>query len=396
MGESSRVRPLAAGVLLTVLLLSPALGTAGATAASEPFSVGLGTVPRGVAVDPTSGVVYALLYLNGTTVALEPSTFQVFGIVSTPSPYAIADDPATGDVYVSGGQGSPSVSVLDSSANSVVATVKGAGTPYALAVDDPDGLLFAADTSSESLYAIRTSTDVVAARLPVGATSALAVDPNTHEVFIGNLSSRSDAVVAYSAQTLKVVGTVSIPFPPEHVAVDPSTGLVFVASGGEQGSSAVNFLAMNETTMQVAYGIRLGQAPGVVVVASSPDVYVSDAGQNRLYELDGSTGRVLLNSTGDPSDDVDYTGITAMAFDPVSGNLYITEQGVTGLVVLATGIPVAASSGSELTYAYLGVAATAVVVGALYVMLRRQPRAAPDAGRRASGLARAKTPALQG
>jgi len=381
---------LTAGVLLALLPFSLALGTVAATTAPVPFSVGLGTVPRGVAVDPTSGAVYALLYLNGTTVALEPPTFHVFGTVSTPSPYAIAADPAAGDVYVSEGQGPVSVSVLDGSANSVVATVKGAGTPYALAVDDADGLLFAADTSSGSLYAIRTSTDVVAARLPVGSTSALAVDPDTHEAFVGNLSSGSGTVVAYSAQTLKAVGTVSIPFPPEHLAVDPATGLLFVASGGEQGSSPVDFLAINETTMQVAYGSRLGQAPSVMAVATSPDVYVSDVGQNRLYEVDGSTGRVLMNSTGDSSNGVDYTGITAMAFDPVSGSLYITEQGVTGLVVLATGVPVAPSSGSDLTYLYLGIVATAVVAGGLYVMLRRKPRAAPGASRPAP----AKTLAL--
>ena len=113
-----------------------------------------------------------MLFLNGTTLALSPLTFTVFGRVATPSPYAVAVDSVTGLVYVSQGERA-SVSVIDSSGNTVVSTIDGAGTPYAMAVDEPQNLLFAADTAGNSLWIINASANTVVSRVPMGDTSAL-------------------------------------------------------------------------------------------------------------------------------------------------------------------------------------------------------------------------------
>jgi DNA-binding beta-propeller fold protein YncE len=367
-------RPGVASLVAAVFLLS-ALHAAAADGSPTLTSVDLGTVPRGVAVNAATGVVYAVLYLNGTTVALDAQKLQVFGRVSTPSPYAIALNPLTGDVYVSQGE-KASVSVLDSSANQVLSRVQGAGTPYSMAFDYVENLLFAADTASNSLWVISGSTYNITDRLPMGDTSALAVDPSAHLVFVGNLSSgfKSGSVTAYSTSALRAAWTLPLPAPPRNFAVDPTTHILFVTSDGANGSQS-NFFAINETSAQVVYSARVGQSPDIVTSAASPDVWVSDAGQGRLYELDGTTGEVLLNSSGTQQDSAAFAGITSMAFDSGSGRLYITERDSTMLLVLGTTLP-APSPAFDLTYLVIGVVvagAVAAIVAAGLVRRRRPP-----------------------
>jgi hypothetical protein len=107
-------------------------------------------------------------------------------------------------------------------------------------------------------------------------------------------------------------------------------------------------------------------------------VYVSDVGTNRLYELDGSTGEVLLNSTGGSG--VSFAGITAMAFDRNTSALYVTENDVMNLVVVSP------ASSSLTPYAYLLLATPAVAsalagyLAILYVRRRARSRARSTEG----------------
>ena len=333
--------------LLASLAFLPSVAAA-SSASPTVSSVSLGTVPMGVAVNSNSGVISTVLFLNGTTLTLSSQTNEVIGRVATPSPYAVAVDSVTNRVYVSQGQGA-SVSVIDSSGNTVLATVQGAGTPYAMVVDEPQDLIFAADTGSNSLWIINGATNTVESRIPMGDTSALAFDPTNHEAFIGNVSSDSSSgsIMVVSSDNLSVIRTMPIPIAPRSFAVDPVSHLLFVT--GTQNGAGIDFLAINDDTFQTVYQLHLGDSPQLITAAVSPDVYVSDPGVNRLYELDGTTGTLLLNSSGSSSGGVSFAGITAMAFSPVSGSLYITENDVTSLIILSAG-----ATSSPLLFAPVG------------------------------------------
>jgi len=331
-----------------------------------------------VAVNPGTGAIYTVLYLNGTTLTLSGQSYQVIGRVATPSPYAVAVDSVTNQVYVSQGQGA-SISVIDSSGNTVLAAIQGAGTPYAMVVDEPQNLIFAADTGSNSLWIINGATNTVDSRIQMGDTSALAFDPTNHEAFIGNLSSdsTSGSVIVVSSDNQSVIRTIPIPIAPSHFAVDPVSHLLFV-TGAENGAG-INFLAINDETFQIVYQIQLGDAPQLVTVASSPDVYVSDPGVNRLYELDGANHQLLLNSSGGQSDGITFTGITAMAYSPVTGSLYITENDVTSLIVLSAGT----TTPSPVLFAPVWYLVALLIIAALLcvalVVIRgRRGRSAPE------------------
>jgi DNA-binding beta-propeller fold protein YncE len=374
-------------LFVCILALQPLTATAAGPGLS---SVSLGTVPRGVAVNSNTGSVYTVLFLNGTTLALNPQTLSTVAKIPTPSPYAVAVDPETGTVYVSQGQGD-SVTVIDGSSNSIVQRINGTGTPYALAVDDTDHLLFCADTSEELLWIVNTTNNAVSAHIPIGSTSALAVDPAAREAFAGNVSSdlQSGEIEVVNTTTMSLIRTVPIPIAPGHFAVDQASHTLFVSSAGASGSGP-NFLAIDDQTFQMLYSIHLGGSPNIIAVGPSSDVYVSDQGLNRLYEIVGANGTVLYNSTGN-SDGISLTGITSMAFDSQMGRLYITENDVTSLIVLATTITsisttsttsssttsTSTNSGS-LLYLFLVVpavaSAAAGLFGILYLRRRRGTR----------------------
>jgi DNA-binding beta-propeller fold protein YncE len=363
-------------LFVCVLALQPLTAAAAGPSLS---SVSLGTVPRGVAVNSNTGSVYAVLYLNGTTLALNPQTLSTVAKIPTPSPYAVAVDPETGTVYVSQGQGD-SVTVIDGSSNSIVQRINGTGTPYALAVDDSDHLLFCADTSEESLWIVNASNDVVSAHIPIGSTSALAVDPAAHEAFAGNLSSdmQSGDIEVVNTTTMSLVRTVPIPIPPGHFAVDPASHILFVSSAGGTGSGT-NFLAIDDQTFQTIYSMHLGGSPNIIAVGSSPDVYVSDQGLNRLYELVGTNGTVLYNSTGN-SDGISFTGITSMAFDSQMGRLYITENDVTSLIILATSSSSTTSTSSTTSATSVNSTTSGTSGSLLYLLLAGPAVASAAAG----------------
>jgi len=369
---------------------SAASGSVNATLSS----VSLGTVPRGVAVNSNSGVIYTSLFLNGTTLALSPVTYTVFGRVPTPSPYAVAVDSVTGLAYVSQGERG-SIVVLDSSGNTVLASINGAGTPYALVVDEPQNLLFAADTSANSLWIVNCSSDTVVSRVPMGDTSALAFDPVSHEAFIANVSSGYDSgsVSVASSDSMKIIQTFSVPVAPVDFAVDPMSHLLFVTGNGPNSTSP-NFLAINDETFQTVYALHLGDSPQLMTASSSPDVYVSDPGVNRLYEVDGASGQVLLNSTGDPSSGITFAAITSMAFSPITGTLYVTENDVTSLIVLSTSTTT--TSSSPTLHAPVWYLIALIIIGAslvvsLFFVRRRDKRRRKLAVERPGGLSTASS-----
>ncbi|GEM_PF-5200630 len=391
--KSLWVIPILMACLVGSFVFLPGTSAASGSVNATLSSVSLGTVPRGVAVNSNSGVIYTSLFLNGTTLALSPVTFTVFGRVATPSPYAVAVDSVTGLAYVSQGE-QASIIVLDSSGNTVLASINGAGTPYALVVDEPQNLLFAADTSANSLWIVNCSSDTVVSRVPMGDTSALAFDPVSHEAFIGNVSSGYDggSVSVVSSDSMKIVKTFSVPVAPMRFAVDPVSHLLFVTGTGPNSTSP-NFLAINDETFQTVYALHLGDSPQLMTAASSPDVYVSDPGVNRLYEVDGASGQVLLNSTGDPTVGITFAGITSMAFSPITGTLYVTENDVTSLIVLSTSTT---TSSSPTLHAPVWYLIALIIIGAslvvaLFFVRRRDRIRRKPAAERPGGLSTASS-----
>jgi DNA-binding beta-propeller fold protein YncE len=365
--------------LAIIFLLSPmpfllSTTTSGTATQSNGSSVPLGTIPRGVAVDSDSGMIYTVMYLNGTTFAINSQSLNVVARIPTPSPYAVAVDSKTDDVYVSQGTGS-SVAVINGSSNVVICQIQGAGTPYALAVDETRNLIFAADTGANSLWIINGSTNTIVTRVPIGSTSALAVDPLAAEAFAGNLSSdlqNGTVDIVNESDPASAVRTVPVPFPPMHFSVDPALHLLFVTSGASASGASPNFLAIDDETLQVVYAVNIGNAsPDITALSPSQGVYVANSGNSRIYELDEKTGKLLQNFSALDGNSGATGEVSAMAFNPSNGKLYVTETDDPALLILS---PPQAAPSTDIPIIYVYVAIIVLAAAAIIpiVIVRRR------------------------
>jgi YVTN family beta-propeller protein len=89
------------------------------------------------------------------------------------------------------------VSVVDTSTNTVTATIPVGNTPYAVAVSPDGSRAYVANQNDNTVSVIATATNTVTATIPVGNTPfAAAVSPNGSTLYIGNLYDWTVSVIA--------------------------------------------------------------------------------------------------------------------------------------------------------------------------------------------------------
>jgi YVTN family beta-propeller protein len=129
-----------------------------------------------------------VMYLNDVTVSvIYSATGTVTATIGVGTdPYGVAVDPDAGTVYVTN-QGDNTVSVIDTATGTVTATI-GVGTyPDGVAVDPDAGTVYVANYGDDTVSVINAVTQTVTATIGVGGSpSAVAVDPATHTVYVAS------------------------------------------------------------------------------------------------------------------------------------------------------------------------------------------------------------------
>jgi YVTN family beta-propeller protein len=155
-------------------------------------------------------ILFSLLtmtFLISTVFSSEIGTAnaQKYSVIATipvgKSPFGVAINPTNGLVYVANAN-SNTVSVIDPKTNTVVATkyVFGGRAPYGVAINPTNGLVYVTNVRSNTLSVIDPATNKVVATIPVGeGPSGVAINPSNGLVYVANADSN----------TLSVVSTVS-------------------------------------------------------------------------------------------------------------------------------------------------------------------------------------------
>ncbi|MDY7965682.1 YncE family protein, partial [Bacillus thuringiensis] len=105
--------------------------------------------------------------------------------------------------------GSNTVSVIDTSSNTVVATVPVGVAPSSVAVTPNEKFVYVANSSSSTVSVIDTSSNTVIATVPVGFLPlGVAVTPNSKFAYVTNAGSSTVSVIDTSSNT--VVATVPV------------------------------------------------------------------------------------------------------------------------------------------------------------------------------------------
>ena len=260
----------------TVSVINGATNTVTAT-------IGVGSQPFGVGVDPATDTVYVANEYSNSVSVIDGVTNTVTATIGVgSSPTWVGVDPATDTVYVSNGV-SNNVSVIDGATNTVTATIGvGGSAPTGVGVDPSTDTVYVANVfPSGTVSVIDGATNTVTATIPVGAQpEGVGVDTSTHTVYVPNLSSRTVSVIDGTANT--VTATIGVGSAPYGVGVDPSTHTVYVSNTGGSSASVIDGAANT-----VAATISMARSPeGVGVDPSTHAVYLSDAVSN-VSVIDG-------------------------------------------------------------------------------------------------------------
>ncbi|HEY6347720.1 MAG TPA: YncE family protein [Bryobacteraceae bacterium] len=195
---------------------------------------------------------------------------------------------AQGRAYVAN-FGSDNVSVIDTSNNTVIATVMVGTQPQGIAVT-PDGASVYVANCGGDVWVIDTASNKVATKFLAGACpTGVAITPDGTRAYVTLDNANSVAVIDTSSNT--VITKIPVGIAPGGIAITPDGTRVYVANVGT-GSSSVSVIDTSSNT--VGATVALGNV-GSVGVAITPDgkrAYVTNA-LGSVSVIDTSTNTVV-------------------------------------------------------------------------------------------------------
>ncbi|MBN1219535.1 MAG: DUF11 domain-containing protein [Anaerolineae bacterium] len=211
------------------------------------------------------------------------------------NPRGVAIDETRNRVYVAN-YGSNSVSVVDSSSNTVLQTITGITTANGIAYDAERNIIWVTNYSTNRVTPIQADEGAnnftILTPITVGGGPwGVAVDPVHDYVYVVNNLGHTVSVIRADERT--IVATLSGSFnQPFHVAANPVTGKVYVPNFGTHtiavidGTSVIN-------TINLAVGDPSTQPYGVAVDEIRNLIYVTTVNSHRIVPIDGQTDTAL-------------------------------------------------------------------------------------------------------
>jgi YVTN family beta-propeller protein len=226
---------------------------------------------HGIALNPDGKVGYITDGAGNAIVVFNRADFSVKATVAAgTNPDGVSFEPSTKTVWAFNGRSS-NVSVLDTSSNSVVATVPLPGKPEFPEVDE-HGSLFVNIEDKNEIVKLDAATRKAVATWPLTgceSPSGMAIDRDKHRLF-SVCDGGKMAIVDYESG--KVLGLAAIGDSPDAAGFDPKHGLAFSSNGGDGTLTIVD-------TGNPGF-------PALQTVKTEKGA--------RTMALDGSTGRVYL------------------------------------------------------------------------------------------------------
>lgn len=181
------------------------------------------------------------------------------------------------------------VSVIDTAAGKVIATIPVAQGPHGMAITRDGRTVYVTGDGSSSMSAIDTATDRVVKTVEVGKSpNGLALTPDGRLILVAVYDENRVAFV--DPRTLAVVGTVAVP-KPHTVSVSPDGKLAYVTSQdtGHFGlavidlakRAAIRFVPLEKTPRDAEFG------------AGGSAFYFTEAGVNAVQVLDPASDKIV-------------------------------------------------------------------------------------------------------
>ena len=227
-------RLLGAAVSAMVIVAAALTGSSVLAASSPSVSATVSgfSNPSGIAVTPNGSYAYVADYAANGVYVIDTATNVVSTSLSVLSSFDVAITPNGSYVYAPNYGGAPStVTVIDTSTNSVSATVSDASLNYprGVAITPNGSYAYVVNYGAKTVSVIDTSTNSVSATVTVGTSPfGVAITPSGAYAYVANYSSNSVSVIDTSTNT--VTATVTVGTSPAGVAFTPNGSYAYVAN----------------------------------------------------------------------------------------------------------------------------------------------------------------------
>lgn len=317
--------------------------------------------PRSIIVDPAR----QLIYVDGMSGIYPPDGFS-FGFVSIANQSLgkvvglpgvageLALDASSGTVYAAG---TNSVSVFVVQNMTLQRTIALKIPIFSIAFDGSSGDLLL--TSGNSVFQMDPASGRLLRNATVGESAeGMAVDPASGVVFVANYLSSSVSVLRSS--DLSIVKTIELPPPsyPSQLALDPNRGALYVTTDEQ------SVVVVNSTDYAVEKSIQVSPsgANGTYALAVDPvrdRLFVATEPGTSILELNATTGALFATFSVE-------SAAFEMGVDQTTGKLYVTNyHQITVITPVGTVQPVQQASQYETAAVLAGV--LIAVVACLYL-----------------------------
>jgi DNA-binding beta-propeller fold protein YncE len=269
-------------------------------------------------------------YLGNRMTVTEISTItSTFDTTVTADSTLTLTGTATGNVTSVGGYESPSISAI-TLANTTVG-----GSPWDIAVDPSTNEVYVGGASGGMVVINATSGHTSSVPIP-GGFLYLAVDPETDTIYANNDSCGpcSESVVAVNGSSNHVIGGVNLGAYIDGLAVNTDTNTVYASSADTD-----TLYVINGATNSLTKSIRLnGSAMGVAVDSKTNMVYVPVCTTNFacspafVYVINGRTNSIVSSIPIGLPFAIAVNQVTNMIYVTTSQNLLVSINGTTGSV----------------------------------------------------------------
>jgi YVTN family beta-propeller protein len=331
----SRIRSVAVSIIIIAVVSTTILGAqqmhhptlSASLSDSRPPKHAL-SEPFGIAFDPTNNNVYVANFGSNTVSVIDGRNNKITHAISVgTNPNQVAYDPANQEIYVSD-SGSTTVSAISSTDNNIVATIatdpvtpsNGEYGPFWLAFNPTNDEMYVTNynfpSSSNTVVAINSTTNTVAATVTVGQNPIrLAYDPSNGCIYVADYSSGQISVISPSN---RVVATISVPGNPDFVGYDPGNSEIYVASNNSNQVTAIS----SATNMVVAT-INIGGNPyGATYDPANGEMFVSASINAAVYAINSATNTVAAII---PANNPHLPGPYTLTYDPANGYIYVSN-----------------------------------------------------------------------
>jgi YVTN family beta-propeller protein len=278
--------------------------------AGTDYPFGIDAIPTPEPAQPA--YAYVPNEYDNTVSVIDTSNDSVVATIPVAGNYAdgVAVSPNGKFAYVASESGV--VSVIDTASQRVSATIPvGSGADF-VAFSPDSTRAYVTHFGGNSVAVIDTSSNSVIANITVGSGSyAVAVSPDGSKAYVTNENSGTVSVIDTSSNT--VIDTVNVGDAPTGIAVSPDGSLVY-ASNFDSGTVSV----INTATNSVVSTINVGGEPeGVVFSPDGSHTYVAN--------FDGTVS-VIDTATNSVVDTINVGGEgVGIAITPNGADLYVSH-----------------------------------------------------------------------